>query len=359
MSKFHALRVQDVRTETPETVSIAFEVPAADAQSFRFIQGQYLTLKLTVNGEELRRSYSICSGVGEGELRIAVKRVPDGRASGFLTTKVSAGDSIEVMPPMGNFYSELNASQKKHYVLFAAGSGITPMMSIIKTVLDTEPQSTCSLFYGNKDAANTIFRGELDRLSSGSAGRLDVHYFFSQATPGDAFYGGRIDADKAREALNRHVADAQAAEHFLCGPEQMIFAIKDALTGMGVPAGQVHFELFTTPTESADAAPAAAAPAGDFNGNAKVTVIIDGDEVDFDLHTDGLPVLDAALDAGGDVPFACKGAVCCTCRAKVMEGSVSMEKNFALTDEEVEEGFVLTCQSHPTSERVVIDYDEV
>lgn len=358
MSKFHSLRVQDVRQETPDAVSIAFEVPDALKATFEFKHGQYVTLKLTVNGEELRRSYSICSSPLDGELRIAVKRVPDGRASGFLNSSVRAGDAIEMMPPEGNFTSALDAGNQKHYVLFAAGSGITPVISIAKTVLAKEPGSKVSLFYGNRDENSVIFKGALDQLAAANTDRFGVHYFYSRSTPADNFYGGRITSDKARDIVQRFVANASTCEYFICGPEQMIFSVKDELAGLNVPTERVHFELFTTPVGDGGAS-TAPAPAGDFSGTAQVTIILDGDEVDFELASDGAPILDAALDAGADVPFACKGAVCCTCRAKVLEGSVAMEKNFALTDDEIEDGFVLTCQSHPTSAKVVIDYDEI
>ncbi len=354
MSKFHKLKVADMRLETADAVSIAFEVPVALKNDYKFIQGQYLTLKLNVNGEEIRRSYSICSGVQEGELRVAIKRVKGGKGSNYLNESVKAGQEMEVMTPMGGFHSPMNASNKKNYVLIAGGSGITPMFSIIKTVLQAEPGSTLQLFYGNLDEAATIFKKQIDELAVANAARMQVFYILDK--PAGALpdlQKGIMTADKLKAIAAAHIDLKKDNEFFICGPAPMMENAKTTLLNSGVKKERVHIEYFTAAPISPGKTEV---PAGN-KVMSKVTIIMDGTETHFDLASDGKAVLDAALDAGVDVPFACKGAVCATCRAKVLEGKVKMTQNFALTDSEVEDGFVLTCQSHPHSEKVVIDYD--
>lgn len=354
MSKFHKLKVAEVRKETADSVSITFDVPASLKNDYKFIQGQYLTLKLNVKGEEIRRSYSICSGVGENELRVAVKRVKGGKGSNHLNESVKAGDEMEVMVPMGGFHSPMNASHKKNYVLIAGGSGITPMFSIIKTVLTAEPHSTLQLFYGNLNEAATIFKAQLDELAAKNASRLDIKYILdSPAGPLPDLQKGIMTADKLKAIAAAHIDLKKDNEFFICGPGPMMENAKTVLLGAGVDKSRVHIEYFTAaPVEPG----LTEVPTGD-KVMSKVTVIMDGTETHLDLASNGKVILDAALDAGVDVPFACKGAVCATCRARVLEGKVKMRQNFALTDSEVADGFILTCQSHPASEKVVVDYD--
>jgi len=359
MAHFHTLTVANVHKETADSIVVAFRIPADLREDFRFIQGQYLTVKLTVNGEELRRSYSICSSpLDPEEIRIAVKKVLGGRASTVLVEKLQPGMTIEAMTPMGNFHTQLDAANAKHYVAFAAGSGITPILSILKTTLRTEPKSRFTLFYGNTDVDRIIFRSKLEELKVQHGDRLAVHHILTCGTHEDILFNGRITNHKAVELLGRFVTDSLDKEYFICGPEQMMVNVSEALEKQGVDKKRIHIELFTSPVTAEAKKPAVAVGGGAFTGVAKVKVILDGREFTMDVPASGDSVLDTALDAGLDVPFACKGAVCCTCKARVVEGQVEMAMNYALTDEEVEDGYVLTCQTHPRSANVTIDYDQ-
>lgn len=359
MARFHSLKVTDVAQETPDAIVVSFDVPAALQDDFRFIQGQYVTLKLTVNGEELRRSYSICSSpLDKGSFRIAVKRVAGGRASTQLVEKLKPGMTLDVMTPMGNFHTALVPAQEKHYVAFAAGSGITPILSILKTVLRTEPKSRFTLFYGNSEVGRIIFRERLAELRAHYPDRLEVHHILSKGVDEDMLFNGRITAEKATALVKRFVADRSDNEYFVCGPEQMMVNVSEALEKLGVDKKRIHIELFSTPVSQEARKEVAHATAPGAPGSSRVKVILDGREHELVMDPKGDAVLDAAIDAGLDVPYACKGAVCCTCKARVVEGKVEMAMNYALTDEEVAEGYVLTCQTHPRSERVVIDYDQ-
>ncbi|WKZ66898.1 MAG: 2Fe-2S iron-sulfur cluster-binding protein [Flavobacteriales bacterium] len=359
MSRFHTLEVSAVHHETPESIVIDFAVPEASRSDFAFQHGQYLTLRLTVDGEELRRSYSICScPLDAGGLSIAVKKVPHGRASTQLVDKLKPGMRIEAMPPMGGFTTPLDPSKARHFVLFAAGSGITPIMSILETVLRTEPRSRVTLFYGNRSEDAIIFKRKLGEMAAAHPDRLHVHHIISQGRGADALHQGRITGERASALMDAFASDELGKEYFVCGPEQMIAAVREVLEGRGVDRRSIHFELFTTPVAAPVEKKAAAAGEASFTGVADVKVILDGREHELKVPARGDAVLDAALDAGLDVPFACKGAVCCTCKARVLEGRVEMEMNYALTDDEVADGYVLTCQTHPRSQRVVIDYDQ-
>ncbi len=356
MTKFHSLKVSDVKQETTDCVSIAFEIPAELKNDYTFKQGQYLTLKMNIGGEELRRSYSICSSpLIATELRVAVKRVKDGKGSNWLNDKVRPGDRLEVMTPMGNFYTELQATNQKNYVLLAGGSGITPMLSIIKAVLATEPKSTLQLFYGNQDETAIIFRQELEALVATNKERLQVYYILNQPKGAiDVLYKGLMDAEKIKSILTKHVDLNKANEYFICGPTPMMDNARNVLETLKVEKSHVHIEYFTASLEAAknkSDAPTAA------NIECSVTVILDADKHVIQLGSNGPAILDAALDAGVDIPFACKGAVCCTCRAKLVEGKVKMDLNYALSEEEVAKGYILTCQSHPLTPVVVVDFD--
>ncbi|MBL8003436.1 MAG: 2Fe-2S iron-sulfur cluster binding domain-containing protein [Flavobacteriales bacterium] len=361
MARFHTLEVASVHQETPDAIVVGFKVPPALQNDFAFVHGQYVTLKLTVNGEELRRSYSICSSpLDKDELRIAVKRVQGGRASTQLVEKLKAGMSIEVMTPMGNFTTALDPAQERPFVAFAAGSGITPILSILKTVLRTEPKSSFTLFYGNTDTDRIIFRSKLEELKAQFGGRLAVHHILTRGRDEDALFNGRITTDKAVDLMKRFVSDRNDIQYFICGPEQMMVNVSEALEKLGADKKRIHIELFTSPvtSEAKKTTDHAHSAAGAFTGAASVKVILDGREHELQIPAKGDAILDAAIDAGLDVPFACKGAVCCTCKARVTEGQVEMAMNYALTDEEVADGYVLTCQAHPRSARVVVDYDQ-
>lgn len=353
MARFHTLKVKDIRRETADAVSIAFEIPPQQQPEYQFKQGQYVTLKLKVDGEEIRRSYSLCtSPYSEKELRVAVKEVSGGKASTYINRHLKVGDQMEVMTPMGNFTTALSGAKAKNYVLFAGGSGITPMMSILKSILYVEKQSKITLVYANRNEDATIFKSEIDKIASESP-NLKVVYIFEQAQQNlGELQTGIITAEKGKE-LVEHFGLLNADEFFICGPGPMMENVKTALENLKVAKEKIHIEYFTSVIEAVNQA------AGDSNAsvNAQVKVIQYGVETEFQLETGSISILEAAIEAGVDAPFSCKGAVCCTCRAKVLEGKVKMNANYALTDEEVEEGFILTCQAHPITDKVTIDYD--
>lgn len=355
--KFYPLLVRDVRRETADTVSVAFEVPADLAEKFRFAQGQYLTLRAEIGGEDLRRSYSICTAPHEHDLRVAIKKVPDGAFSTFANEQLRAGDVLQVMPPQGRFFVPLRPENEHLYVAFAAGSGITPIMSILKTTLTEEPRSHFVLFYGNRGFDQIIFREQLEELKNLDPSRLAVHHVLSRESLGSDLFYGRLNGEKCAQYCGRIFQPNDVDAFFLCGPEKMIFDIKQSLEDAGAPAQKIHFELFTaaTPTKSASAAGNGASSKTAFE--ATVTVIQDGTKFDFVLPSDGSMLLDAAMRAGADLPFSCKGGVCCTCKAQVLEGEVSMDVCYGLEPDEIEAGYILTCQARPKSERLVVSFD--
>ena len=327
--KFHTLKVKNLKKETSDSVSISFEIPSELSSSYTFIQGQSITLRQTINGEDIRRSYSICSSPLDNELRVGIKMVENGLFSTYANKDLKEGDALEVMTPSGHFYTDLNPSQNKQYLAFAAGSGITPMLSIIKTTLATELNSGFTLVYGNKDSSSVMFLEEIEALKNTHLSRFTVHYILSREAVDVPILNGRIDAEKcalmnANNLINIKTAD----EAFLCGPENMIMSVKDQLIALGMNSKNIHFELFTTPTLAAQANKSLQTEVVanvDRSANAAVSVKIDGITYQIDLPYNGATILDAALKKGADLPFACKGGVCCTCRAKVTKGSVSMD----------------------------------
>ncbi len=355
MARFHTLKVKDIRRETADAVSVAFDIPAQIQPEFQFKQGQYITLKLTVNGEEIRRSYSICtSPYNEKELRVAVKEVTDGRASTYINRSLKVGDTMEVMTPMGSFYSVLSGNNKKQYVLFAGGSGITPMMSILKSVLYIEKQSTITLVYANRDEDSMIFKSEIEKIASEFSDRFKViNTFDNPKNTVSDIEKGLLTADKVKTISSTYNL-ANADEYFICGPGPLMENIKTALEGLSVKKEKIHIEYFSAVIDAVSKAETTVTGAP---VNCELTVIQYGYETNMKLNTNGHTILDAAIEAGVDAPFSCKGAVCCTCRAKVIEGKVKMDNNFALTEAEVEDGFILTCQAHKKKKKVVIDFD--
>lgn len=353
MSRFHSLTVKEVTRETADCVSISFQIPAHLSSDFKYFQGQYITFKLNVNGQEIRRSYSVCSSpLTDADLRVAVKKVKDGRGSIFLNEHVKPGDVLELMPPMGNFYTEMNASNNKEYILFAGGSGITPMLSIIKTVLKAEPNSKIQLFYGNENEASIIFKQQLNALEQESNGKLKVHHVLNQAdanTP--EIYKGIMTQDKVLSLLKSFVQITSNTEIFICGPTPMMQNVEQTLISLNVPKPQVHLEYFTAPVDVNATEPVVGAK------KASLTIILDGDEVVTELLPDE-SILEAALRINLDAPYACQGGSCCTCRALLTEGKVDMKVNYALLDAEVKQGFILTCQSYALTDNVVVDYDK-
>ncbi len=353
--KFHALTIKDVRQETEDTVSISFEIPAALKEDYTFLAGQYLTLKTDISGQDIRRSYSLCSAPFENEWRVAIKRVEEGLFSNFAADTLKKGDSMEVMTPTGNFVLQSDKTHQKNYALFAAGSGITPILSILKTILTEEPNSHVTLFYGNKSFTTIIFREELEALKNTYMENFRIIHVFSRENLGNPVQKGRMDKQKGIELYDAFLKNEKIDEVFICGPEAMILGLKDSLIEKGIEENKVHFELFTTPgiskkqQENKEVLPSI---------SSNVSIILDGDTIDIELNSTDENILDAALKAGADLPFACKGGVCCTCKAKIIEGSASMDVNYALEKDEVEAGYILTCQSHPTSEKLIVSFDD-
>jgi ring-1,2-phenylacetyl-CoA epoxidase subunit PaaE len=351
--KFHSLRIREVRRETPECVSLAFDVPPELVAEYRFVQGQHLNLRAELGGEETRRSYSICSGVDDGELRVAIKKVPGGRFSVWANERLAAGDAIDVMTPEGRFFTPLDASQARRYVAFAAGSGITPVLSLIRTALAREPRSRFTLVYGNRRLASTMFHESLCELKDRYLSRFVIYNVFSREEQEVELFNGRIDAAKVRAFLATLVPADGIDDAFVCGPASMIDEVEGALIAAGVPREHVHVERFGVPGA------AAALPVDDAEAaEARVTLVVDGVRREIDFHRGQHSILEAGRAAGIDLPFSCKGGMCSTCRAKLLEGEVKMAKNYALEPHEVAAGFVLTCQSYPLTERVVISFDD-
>jgi len=359
MLHFHLLQVKNIKKETEDCISLSFEVPAALKDTFRFEHGQSLTIRKIFNGTEARRNYSICTSPLDGELKVAVKKVPGGLFSTWANEDLQKGDFLEVMPPVGKFNTPLFQGQKKNYVAFAAGSGITPILSIIRTTLLTEPQSSFTLVYGNRARQHILFQEELQDLKDRFITRFSLHHILSREQTDVPLNHGRIDKEKCA-VFFRSVCDLSFCdEFFICGPEEMTFSVRDFLEESGVRRERIHFELFTIPgAGKRSVAPpethTVTAPTGVLS---KIFVKRDGITFDFDLAMGGQNLLDAALQRGVDLPYACKGGVCCTCKAKLLEGRVEMDENWGLEPDEVAAGYILTCQAHPLTDRIVVDFD--
>ncbi len=352
---FHSLNIKEICRETEDAVSIAFDVPASLKEAYTYLPGQYLTLKAMISDQDVRRSYSLCSAPYESEWRVAVKEVPGGLFSTFANRELKAGMSLEVMTPTGNFVLKTDKAAAKSYALFAAGSGITPILSIAKTALQEEPESDVTLFYGNKGFASIIFREEIEALKNQYMDRLRVIHILSRESVGNQIQKGRIDAKKVDQLYTAFLQHTTIDEVFVCGPEQMILDVKDVMLAKGMDEKKVHFELFTSPTAKAQPI---AKPTNSPKVESNVTIIIDDEEIPLHLSSSGATILDAGHAAGGDLPFACKGGVCCTCKAKILEGTAVMDVNYALEPDEVEAGYILTCQAHPTSDKLVVSFDD-
>lgn len=350
MPSFLKLIIKEVKRETKDAVSILFNVPEELKADYTFVAGQYINLKLTLDGTEIRRAYSICSSPESGELRIAVKAVKDGAFSQFANTKLKAGDAIEVGKPEGKFTFEPQADRQKNYAAFAAGSGITPIMSILKSVLKNEPKSSFVLVYGNKTPEETIFHQELHDLQLQYVGRLFVHYVFSQAKVENALFG-RIEKSSVNFVLNNKHKELAFDKYYLCGPEEMITIVSGVLKEHNVKETAIKFELFTTSCKENKIEQS-------LEGHTTITIMVDDEETTFEM-SQKQTVLDAALKKGIDAPYSCQGGICSSCLARVTSGTAEMTKNSILTDKEIASGLILTCQAHPTSERIYIDYDDV
>jgi ring-1,2-phenylacetyl-CoA epoxidase subunit PaaE len=345
---FTKLKVKEVVKETSDTVSISFDLPLELKESFNYQSGQYVTVRKDIEGEDVRRSYSLCSSPGQDDFRIGVKLVENGKMSSYLTRDLSVGDELELMRPAGNF---ILGDSSQNIVAFAAGSGITPILSMVRTVLASEGKFV--LFYGNKTADDTIFKGELDRLKVKYADKFILNYLYSRESSEDSSFEGRINKENCNLFFGEDSELLNSDGFYMCGPEDMIFDVSETLKELGVNESKVHFELFTVPTKMGTES----VVESDFEGESQVTVIMDGDEFEFPLRSDGDFILDASIENGADAPFSCKGAVCCTCKAQVVEGKATMDMNYSLSEEEVEEGFILTCQARPASSKLVVDYD--
>lgn len=352
---FHRLSVKEVKKETPECVSVLFDVPETLQNDFQFSQGQSLTLRTTINGEEIRRNYSICSSPLENKLKVAIKKVEGGLFSSFANEQLKKGDVLDVMPPVGKFNTPLHPENKKNYLAFAAGSGITPVISLIKTTLATEKRSRFTLVFGNRNRGSIIFFEELEALKNQYMERFSLVHILSRERMDTDLNFGRISQEKLEE-LDRLEGFTGTDEFFICGPSEMIFTVKAFLEKKGIAGKQIHLELFNSsksPQTTVDRP-----QTGTTGAVSAVNVKVDGRsfEVAIPLNSNQT-ILDAALQQGADLPYACKGGMCCTCKARLLEGEVSMDVHWGLEDEEVAKGYILTCQSHPKTEKVVVDFD--
>ncbi len=350
MSSFYKLNIKEVKRETKDAVSILFNVPAELESNYKFVAGQYLNLKLTLDGEEIRRAYSICSSPESGELRISVKAVKNGLFSQFANAKLKAGDTLEVGNPEGKFTFEPQADRQRNYAGFAAGSGITPIMSIAKSVLISEPKSTFVLVYGNKTPEDTIFHQELHDLQAHYVGRFFVHYSYTQAKVENQLFG-RIEKSSVNFVLNNKHKELTFEKFYLCGPEEMINTVSAVLMEHNIAEKNIKFELFSSSSTENKIQES-------LGGHSKITVLVDDEETTFEM-SQKQTILEAALKQGIDAPYSCQGGICSSCLARITSGTAEMKKNSILTDKEIAEGLVLTCQAHPTSETIYVDYDDV
>ena len=356
MAEFHNIKVANVYKETKDSVVITFDIPVDLKEKFKFKQGQHLTLRKEINGQDVRRNYSLCTSPIENEWKVAVKTIKDGVFSNYVYNKLKIGDVLQVMPPHGEFYVECDSKASNNYIAFAAGSGITPIISIIKTHLNNEPNSTFKLFYLNRTVKTIIFKEEIEQLKSKFFDRFQVFYFLTKEQRDIPFLNGRFDKEKLSILTKTFIDIPDTAHAFICGPQDMIFLIRDELQTAGLSKDKIHYELFFTGTSEEEKNHIAEVLEQRADGT-EVTIIDGGKEFHFVMDDDFDTILDGALAAGADLPFACKGGVCSTCKCKVIEGSVQMKVNYALEDKEVANNFVLSCQSVPTSKKVIVDFD--
>ncbi len=352
---FHQLTIKNIKRETADCVSLSFDIPDDLVNVFTFKEGQNITVKKNINGEEIRRSYSICSAPHEKELRVAVKKLTGGTFSQYANENLKVGDTLDVLPPTGKFNSKKHVNENGNYLAIAAGSGITPVLSIIKHSLQSEDGSSFTLIYGNRNHNSIIFFEELEGLKNKYMERFNfINILSREKTDAEILYG-RIDENKLA-ALGKMLPYNSFDEIYICGPEELIFSANGYLQKQGISKAKIHFELFTTPGQKQTAVQVTQT---EINSGPKsnVTIKLDGRSFDFELNFKSSSILDAALHQGADLPYACKGGVCASCRAKLVEGEVDMDVNYALEEEEVEQGFILTCQSHPRSNKVIVDFD--
>lgn len=353
---FHPIQIKEIKKETADCISVLFDIPDTLKKEFSFHQGQSLTLRSFLNSEEIRRTYSLCSSPLDDEWRVAIKKIEGGLFSEFANNHLKKGDILEIMPPVGKFYTDLNAVNKKNYLAFAAGSGITPIISIIKTTLITEPDSGFTLVYSNRSRSSIIFFEELEALKNQYMYRFSLLYLLSREKTDAPVNFGRISNNKLDE-LNKLIPYEVMNEFFICGPEEMIFSTKEYLEQKGIEPKKIHFELFTSSTPK-KAKTRTERSETSTDPQSMITIKVDGRSFNFSLSLNSdITILDAALKQGADLPFACKGGMCCTCKARLLEGEVDMDVHWGLEQEEIEKGFILTCQSHPKTEKIIVDFD--
>ncbi|MCX7645679.1 MAG: phenylacetate-CoA oxygenase/reductase subunit PaaK [Rhodobacteraceae bacterium] len=359
MTRFLPLTVTAVRRTTPDAVEVTLRPRPEDAEAFRFVQGQYLTFRREFDGEELRRSYSICAGLDDGVLQVGIRRVEGGAFSTWANQALRPGDVLEAMPPAGRFHAPLDPGAARRYLAFAGGSGITPVLSILRTVMAREPLSRFTLVYANRALGTVMFREELEDLKNLHLGRFALYHVLEAEGQGVELFTGRLDAAKLGQLFARLIDPADADLAFVCGPEPMMLAVAEALKAHGMAADRIRFELFASGQPGrARRRPAPAPVGGAPEGGVAAAVTLDGVTRAFRMAPDAPSLLDAALAADLDVPYACKAGVCSTCRAKVIEGRAEMAVNHALEDYEVRAGYVLTCQARPLTDRIAVTYDE-
>ena len=356
MSKFYPLTVSRVKHETRDAIAVTFAVPPELKSTFAYQQGQHLTLRTLINGEDVRRSYSICSAVQDDLLRVAIKRTPGGLFSSWANESLLAGATLEVMPPMGHFNVPLEPDRERHYLVFAAGSGITPILSIIKTTLQAEPKSRFTLVYGNRASSSVIFRDELTDLKDVYMGRLKLVYVMSREQQDIELFNGRITGDKCSAFLKHWIDIRDIDIAFICGPEDMMHGVSKSLQDAGMAKEKIRIELFAASIPKHEHRPRPIEAGA--RQQTEVTVIMDGSAASFTMDKDKESILDAGIRAGIDMRYSCKGGVCSTCRCKVVDGNVEMDVNYALEDYEVARGFVLSCQAFPITDKVVVDFDQ-
>lgn len=358
MSQFHSLNISSVARNTRDAVVVTFDIPNALAKEFSFRPGQYLTLRRDVDGQELRRSYSICSAPQDGVMRVAIKRLDDGAFSTWANAELEAGQSIEVMPPAGNFTIDFSPEHSRHYVAFAVGSGITPIFSLVKSALSIEPNSRFTLFYGNRASSSVLFREEIEDLKNLYMERFSVVFIMSRENQDIDLFNGRLDGAKVSQLLSVWLDPNEIDYAFVCGPQTMIEDVVQGLQDKGIVKDHIKFELFGAPKGPRGLRSGQEVRTAPGKGQCELTVIQDGHSRTLVVDKNQENLLDAALAQGLELPYSCKGGVCSTCRCKVVEGEVDMDINFALEDYEVARGFVLTCQSYPVTDKVTIDFDQ-
>ncbi len=356
MRQFHPLKVVRLEPETADSRRVALAVPPELRAEYEFLPGQHLPLQVELDGKRVRRTYSICSAPGQLPLELGIRIQPGGAFSNFVAEQLAVGATLEAMPPFGQFHASIDPQARKTYLGFAAGSGITPILSILRATLEHEPQSHFLLFYGNRRQSTTMFIDDLYALKNRFPERLELVFLFSREEQEFEIFHGRLDAAKVRELIDAFCAGLEPDEAFVCGPDTMIDTVSGVLGDLGLAADAIHIERYGAPRRAPQ--PAAAAPVDAAAGDASVTVIMDGHRKSFTMPHDGDSIVDAAARHGIELPYSCKGGVCATCRTKVVAGEVRMDANYGLEPWEVDKGFVLACQSHPLSESVTLDYDE-